>query len=211
MYPTTFSSTLTVGCEKAAGTLILSAFNGNHAIRVNGNAATLRIGTVHNAGEIIVRDGAERERVVIDGSKGDVTLENADCAEDFDTSKSLNIDPGTVVVFDEEGKIQKSTKAYDKKVAGVVSGAGNYKPAIVLDKKTSSNKRVPVALVGKVFCKVDAKYSSIEVGDLLTTSNTAGHAMAAKEQTRAFGAVIGKALKPLKSGKNLIPILVALQ
>ena len=68
-----------------------------------------------------------------------------------------------------------------------------------------------VALLGKVFCNVDASYGSIEVGDLLTTSDTPGHAMKASDASRAFGTVIGKALRPLRHGKALVPILVALQ
>jgi hypothetical protein len=71
--------------------------------------------------------------------------------------------------------------------------------------------RVPVALVGKVYCKVDASYAPIRVGDLLTTSPTPGYAMKADDQNRAFGAVIGKALASLGSGTGLVPILVALQ
>ena len=51
----------------------------------------------------------------------------------------------------------------------------------------------------------------IEVGDLLTTSPTAGHAMKAIEPHRVFGSVIGKALSPLEEGQGLIPILIALQ
>jgi hypothetical protein len=70
---------------------------------------------------------------------------------------------------------------------------------------------VPLALLGKVFCKVDAQYSPIEVGDLLTTSPTIGHAMKADDPLKAFGSVIGKALRPLQAGRGMIPILVALQ
>lgn len=70
---------------------------------------------------------------------------------------------------------------------------------------------MPIALVGKVYCKVDAQYDSIEIGDLLTTSLTMGHAMKAGDHTKAFGTVIGKALAALESGTDLIPILVALQ
>ena len=66
-------------------------------------------------------------------------------------------------------------------------------------------------MVGKVHCKVDAQYSPIEVGDLLTTSPTLGHAMKASDPLKAFGAVLGKALRPLKEGQGLVPILVALQ
>ena len=104
-----------------------------------------------------------------------------------------------------------SQRAYDKRVAGVVSGAGDYKPGIVLDKQQSESHRQPIALVGKVYCKVDAQYGAIEVGDLLTTAPTLGHAMKASDPLKAFGAVIGKALRPLKEGQGLIPILIALQ
>jgi hypothetical protein len=65
--------------------------------------------------------------------------------------------------------------------------------------------------MGKVFCKVDAQFGAVAVGDLMTTSPTPGHAMKAADPTRAFGAVIGKALGPLVEGQRLIPILVALQ
>jgi hypothetical protein len=70
---------------------------------------------------------------------------------------------------------------------------------------------MPIALVGKVFCKVDADHSPVEIGDLLTTSPTLGHAMKVCDPIKAFGAVIGKALRPLRGGQGLIPILVALQ
>jgi hypothetical protein len=96
-------------------------------------------------------------------------------------------------------------------VAGVISGAGNCKPAIVMDKQPSQDNRSPVALLGKAFCKVDARYGSIEVGDLLTTSDTPGHAMKATDSLKAFGSVVGKALRPLHEGQGLIPILIALQ
>lgn len=125
--------------------------------------------------------------------------------------ESEKIEPGTVLVVDQEDTLQQSKKAYDKKVIGVVSGAGDYRSGIVLDKRHSQSNRVPVALTGKVYCRADAQYSPIEVGDLLTSSPTPGHAMKAGDPVKAFGAVIGKALRPLKDDKGLIPILVALQ
>ncbi len=142
---------------------------------------------------------------------GDVILTGADCAEEFDVAATVEVEPGTVVVLDQEGVLQPSQQAYDKRVAGVVSGAGNYKPGIVLDKQESSENRMPVALVGKVYCKVDAQYAAIEVGDLLTTSSTPGHAMKADDPFKAFGSVIGKALRSLEAGQGMIPILIALQ
>jgi hypothetical protein len=152
---------------------------------------------------------------------GDIRLVNADCAEDFDVSANgdgHNIEPGTVMVLNDGGNLEPSCQAYDKKVAGVISGAGGYKPGIVLDKQEqqesedkAATRRLPVALMGKVYCKVDASLSPIEVGDLLTTSTTEGHAMKASDPIKAFGTVIGKALRPLREGRGMIPVLVALQ
>jgi hypothetical protein len=157
-----------------------------------------------------MKGGTETMR--LDGNKGDIILSNADCAEEFDISPDItNVEPGTVMVIDNDGKLRRSYKPYDKAVAGVISGAGDCKPGIVLGKKDSPDFRVPVALVGKVNCKVDAEYSTVEVGDLLTTSKTPGYAMKATNRSKAFGAIIGKALHVIKSGKGLIPILVALQ
>jgi hypothetical protein len=115
------------------------------------------------------------------------------------------------MVIDSEGALRPSDQAYDKRVAGVISGAGNYKPGLILDKQASSNNRMPIALMGKVYCKADASYGAIEVGDLLTTSPTLGHAMKANDPLKAFGSVIGKALRPSDEGQGLIPILIALQ
>jgi len=142
---------------------------------------------------------------------GDIRLVNADCAEDFDVSSTVKVEPGTVMVLGNEGALSESQQAYDKRVAGVISGAGDYKPGIVLDKRQTSGNRQPIALMGKVFCKVDAQFGAIEVGDLLTTSPTPGHAMRTSDPFKAFGAVIGKALRPLPDGQGLIPILIALQ
>ena len=115
------------------------------------------------------------------------------------------------MAIDQDGNLRPSKQPYDKKVAGVVSGAGNFRPAIILGKREQSDRRRAIALVGKVYCKVDAKNSPIEVGDLLTTSETPGYAMKAVDPFKAFGCVIGKALGPMQEGNGLIPILVSLQ
>jgi hypothetical protein len=148
---------------------------------------------------------------------GDVILEGADCAEEFDMQANVDLDPGTVVVLDQNGALEPGRLGYDRKVAGVISGAGEFRPGMILDRRATtdrrntSDKRAPVALMGKVYCKVDAQYGPVEVGDLLTTSPTSGHAMKASDPARAFGAVIGKALQPLRRGQALLPILVTLQ
>jgi len=142
---------------------------------------------------------------------GDIRLSNADCAEQFDIAEMSEAEPGTVMVLTKDGSLQPSSTPYDKRVVGVVSGAGNYKPGIILDQRATDKERRPIALLGKVYCKVDARHGAIETGDLLTTSDIPGHAMKATDQTKAFGTIIGKALWPLQEGQGLIPVLVALQ
>jgi hypothetical protein len=146
---------------------------------------------------------------------GDILLLGAsqDFAEDFDISAGgLNeIEPGTVMVLNEKGALEPSHQAYDTKVAGVISGACGLRPGIVLGRQESRSRRLPIALLGKVYCKVAATRSSIEIGDLLTTSQKKGHAMKADDPYKAFGTVIGKALGSIKEGIGIIPVLVALQ
>jgi hypothetical protein len=142
---------------------------------------------------------------------GDILLANADCAEDFDVVNASTATAGTVMVIGDDGVLEPSSRAYDRCVVGVISGAGDYKPGLILDKQASSENRQPIALLGKVCCKVTAEFGAIDAGDLLTTSPVPGHAMKSSEPSKAFGAVIGKALRPLRDGRGLIPILIALQ
>lgn len=164
-----------------------------------------------NGRTITIKDHLGNDSVVLDGTQGDIILTNADCAEDFEIGDSGDISPGTVMVLDSSGRLRRSERSYDTAVAGVISGAGDFKPGIVLGKQHSSEKRLPIALVGKVYCRVDADYAPIAPGDALTTSPTPGHAMKATEPSKSLGCLLGKALHPLKEGQGLIPILVALQ
>ena len=87
-----------------------------------------------------------------------------------------------MTTIDESGALEPSECAYDHRVAGVVSGAGDLRPGIVLDRQDGDEHRVPIALVGKVFVKVDASEHAIKAGDLLTTSDVRGHAMKAVDR-----------------------------
>jgi hypothetical protein len=141
--------------------------------------------------------------------RGDILLEGADVAEQFQLQEPNDIEAGCVVVIADEHTVALTDRPYDRRVAGVVSGAGNYRPGIVLDRQEGAN-RSPLALSGKVWCKVDADQSPIEVGQMLTTSLRPGFAMGVTDPAQAFGAVIGKALARMGSGRGLIPILVTL-
>jgi hypothetical protein len=110
------------------------------------------------------------------------------------------------MVIGDGDRLRQCAEAYDKKVAGVLSGAGRCRPGIVLGKEPSHIKRLPLALTGKVYCKAGAQYAPIDIGDLLTTSPVPGHAMKVDDPLKAFGAVIGKALRSLSDGRGVIPI-----
>ena len=71
---------------------------------------------------------------------GDIRLVGGqDCAKQFDVLSREAVEPGAVMVIAQNGCLAISQEAYDKKVAGVVSGAGSYRPAIILDRKEASN------------------------------------------------------------------------
>jgi len=140
----------------------------------------------------------------------DLICTGADLAEQFCVVGDRDAEPGCVVVLAGDDQICVSEQPYDRRVAGIVSGAGPYRPAVVLDGRPGADRR-PLALTGKVWCKVDADMGAIAVGDLLTTSPTPGHAMRAVDPARAFGAVVGKALAGLTTGCGLVPVLVSLQ
>ena len=137
----------------------------------------------------------------------------ADVAEPFPISDNEEIPAGALVVIDEHnpGKLKLSTKSYDTRVAGVVSGAGGVNPGMILHQQGMLDDGREVALTGRVYALVDASYGSIKPGDLLTTSPTPGHAMKAADRTRAYGAVIGKAMTALDDGTGLVLVLVNLQ
>jgi hypothetical protein len=176
------------------------AWGGLKALALGHPFAGEFVGGVQVSGDVELKAGLQVD--------GDILLPGADCAESFTAADDQEIEAGSVVVIVDEGRLRESTEPYDRRVAGVVSGAGDYRPGIILDSQREGH--LPVALIGKVYCKVDASFGSISVGDLLTTCATPGHAMRAADSHRSVGAMIGKALAEWRSGKGLIPILLTL-
>ena len=222
------NATISVGGPGKAGHLVIRDSSGAEVGRLSGQPAGLFLGKSGSPGEImllnkkgqssfsvdggngIVSVGTGTSRVLIDGSVGDIKLSGADCAEEFAVADRADVEPGTVMVIAGAGTLQVSSDPYDRRVAGVISGAQGVRPGIVLNNRRDSPAGMPVALSGHVFCKVDAAFAPIAIGDLLTTSPTAGHAMKASDPRRAFGAVLGKAMGALDRGTGLIPVLVTL-
>jgi hypothetical protein len=139
----------------------------------------------------------------------------SDLSEQFVVSDEAGqLKPGMVVCIDAEnpGSLVVSKKAYDRTVAGIASGAGGVNPGMLMGQKgTEADGEQPVALTGRVYCWADASNGPIEPGDLLTTSNTPGHAMKVTDYNKSQGATLGKAMSSLEEAKGLVLVLVSLQ
>ena len=181
--------------------------------RSNGTASTFYI---NNGGGSVVLGGATT-------IKGNLTVKNAsgttlvelgeglDYAEGFNTPDKHATPAGSVMIIDaaHPGQLALSTQPYDKRVAGIVAGARNLGSGVRLG---TGQFDVDIALAGRVYCYVDATDNAVEPGDLLTTSPLPGYAMKATDPQRAMGAILGKAMEPLKHGeKGQILVLVTLQ
>ncbi len=140
-------------------------------------------------------------------------ITGADMAEKFPVSHNDNVKPGMVMEIDPDnaGKLRLAHGAYSHRVAGVVSGAGDIPVGAILGNLPGHEDAPAIALSGRVWVYCDASESSIEPGDLLTTSNTAGHAMKAADRELAHGAILGKAMTSLREGTGLVLVLVSLQ
>jgi hypothetical protein len=139
----------------------------------------------------------------------------SDLSEQFDITAMHNeLKAGMIVSIDPDqaGQLVTSSRAYDKTVAGIVSGAGGVKTGMLMGQRgTAADGKHPVALTGRVYCWVDADQGAIRPGDLITTSDLPGYGMKVQDHQKAQGATIGKAMTKLENGKGLVLVLVSLQ
>ncbi|GEM_PF-1930894 len=180
-----------VHAESASGYGIFATSASNYAGYFAGNVNTT--GTTYT-GELEITGGA-------------------DIAEPFEVLSDKIVELGSVVIIDSKnsGKLTLSNREYDKRVAGVVSGAGGIRSGLKLRQKESLDKGIDVALTGRVYVRANTSNGTIEPGDLLTTSSIAGEAMKATDHQASQGSVLGKAMSELKEGEGLVLILVNLQ
>ena len=118
------------------------------------------------------------------------------------------LESGDVLVIGPDGQLTRSTERYQATVVGVYSTQPGIVGGAVGGADISG--KVPLAVVGVVPVKVSAENGSIQPGDLLTTSDTPGHAMKAGPNP-PVGTVLGKALGGLEEGTGVIQMLVMLQ
>ncbi len=134
----------------------------------------------------------------------------SDFAEPLSLTNKESVGAGDVVTIDPNNPehLIKSAKPFDPLVAGVISSLETA--AFVAGTRKDGTTDKPLALAGQIYVKASAENGAIKAGDLLTTSSTPGHAMKCKKSDSCFGAVLGKALEPLSSGKGKILALVML-
>ncbi|MCG3115381.1 MAG: hypothetical protein LLH30_06830 [Candidatus Manganitrophus sp. SA1] len=142
---------------------------------------------------------------------GNIAAKYQDVAEWVTSPKAMPA--GTVVMLhpDQTNQVLPSMKAYDTRVAGVISEM----PGILLGE--AGEGKVKVATTGRVKVKVDATKGAVQVGDLLVTSDKEGVAMKSEPldlggvPIHRPGTLIGKALEPLSEGEGEILVLLSLQ
>jgi hypothetical protein len=198
------NGTVTIGADGLEGDLTIRDAAGRDALRLNGETAELFIGTDGLEGDLIVRNAEGVDTIHLNGATGDIELMGADLAEEF--AADIPLAAGTVVVAIGPDEVTSAGHAEDRRVVGVVSGAGDFRTALRLGARRGE-ARVPVALVGRVHAQAVASNGPIAIGDLLVTSDVDGHAMRAPDEPRP-GTVLGKALGGLVDGAGLIPVLL---
>jgi hypothetical protein len=179
-------------------------------VTVNGNVG---IGTATPSAKLEVAGNFK-----VSGASNSITTPvltitgGSDLAEPFPVA-GPDIPQGAVVIIDDArpGQLKLSERAYDTRVAGIVSGAGGVQPGITLHQQGALEGTQNVALSGRVYALADASPNPIKPGDLLTTSDTPGHVMKAADRERRDGAILGKAMSALDSGQGLVLVLVTLQ
>ena len=124
-----------------------------------------------------------------------------DIAEGVRVSDDCQAGDVVVISSKEDMLFVKTKKAFDTRVAGVISAS----PKLLMGNGPETK---PLALAGIVECNVTAENGPIKQGDLLVCASLAGYAMRADAEEVSPGMILGSALDVLDSGKGKIYILI---
>lgn len=205
-----------IGTTGPAARLMVDAAEGEDVLRVRSaltSGTTTRL-IVTADGNVGIGTTAPDQRLVVNGTaKVDVLqIVGADVAEKFPMSEEAK--PGMVVMIDPQnpGQLCVARGAYNRKVVGIVSGANDLPAGAILGHLPGNENGLPIAMTGRVWVYVDASSRAVEPGDLLTTAERPGYAMAVRDYRKAQGAIIGKAMTGLKRGETgMVLVVVNLQ
>lgn len=218
----------TLGRTSCPGTYAVGGCGGDAGDGVvgrTGTGAAVR-GTVTNAlGSIFVglAGGTQVVRINNQGKgffNGGTQNSGADYAESMRAAEpSGKLEPGDVLAIDP--RHAREVRRSRKPNSGLVAGVYSTKPSVLAvghhGVDDSLVGEVPVAMLGVVPTKVTAQNGPIRPGDLLTTSKATGRAMKASAvrvhgvPIYPTGAILGKAIEPLRHGNGTIKALVMLR
>ncbi len=181
------SGSVTVGAEEPGGA---------SGVVINGN---LSVGT-ENVGN---RQFTVHGDATITQTLSVSNIQGADIAEYYPVEK--DVEAGDVVVVGRDGdRLIKSHKAYSMLVAGIVSES----PGIVIAAQEDGSSK-PIALKGRVPCKVVGEGGPISRGDILVTSSRPGYAMKGDpDKIKLATQVVGIALEDFDGQEGRIKVLV---
>ena len=123
----------------------------------------------------------------------------ADLAENYLADDEY--DPGTVLAFGGKREVKASDTDMDTRIAGVVS----TKPAHLMNGGLEGAHVTPVALMGRVPCKVTG---TIRKGDLMVSNGDGRARPVSVEEDPLMGSVIGKALENFDGDDGVIEVVV---
>ncbi len=120
----------------------------------------------------------------------------ADLAENY--LADTEIEPGTVVCFGGDAEVTICNIDGCCKIAGIIS----TNPAHLMNSGLEGKHVVPVALQGRVYCKVKGP---VKKGDMLVS---AGGGFARAENSPKIGSVIGKSIENFDGDQGIIEVVV---
>ena len=130
-----------------------------------------------------------------------------DLAESYPT-KDLTLGPGEIVTLDTLNPVfvNRASKTNTTPVIGIVSTAPGFYLGGFNSDLFANEKKLPIALSGRVPLKVNNENGPIEIGDRIALSHTSGVGMKAK----ASGDTVGIALESMLTTTGTIDVFVNL-
>ena len=198
------TTTLNVNELEVEDTIITVAKGVSNASAANGAGLEIDLGS-NGSSTLTFDSGNDRmvfnkdvQATVFHGQS--TSARYADLAEKYKADKEY--DPGTLIKIGGDAEITETTSQGDKDVFGVIS----TQPAFLMNAEADG---LPVALTGKVPCKVDGPVAK---GERLISSNRAGYAQGIGSRGYDCQEVFGRALQAHDgTGPGIIMAIVGIK
>ena len=165
-------------------------------------------------GGLLVIDGEGNRAVELSGAKSSARIringkKIHDYAEILELADREGIGFGSVVAWDPNaGGLVPASVANCRLTIGVISGAGGFRPGMVIGSREDGTRDFPVSMSGLVHVRVNGEGGAVRPGDLLVPSSVPGVGMRAEHPTR--GTVFGKALAPWSGDREGLVLMLVM-